>query len=306
MNDVVACLTFPSDTSSLDRASLGLIGEGRRLAGSLGSKLRVFIIDPASQASYSAEAALTALASACTSMTSGTPRVILFGNDCYGQELTPRLAHRLGGSAVGDAVGILLDGEKVLVRRAVYGGKAAAVVELKRSPAVVWTRSRSFQPGELARDADEVLTVTLDAESAGPKLVERKQEKSGEVRLEDAEIIVSGGRGLGGPEPFEQLREIAALMHAQVGASRAACDAGWVPPSYQVGQTGKKVAPSLYLAVAISGASQHLAGISDAKVIAAINSDKDAPIFKHCSFGIVEDYRKVLPLLKDELSSRRK
>lgn len=301
MNDIVACLTFPPDINSLDRASLGLIGEGRRLANTLASKLYVTVLDAGSQDHYSAEAALTALVASCKTV---DPRAVLFSNDCYGQELASRLAYRLGGSAVGDAVGVTVEGDKTAVRRAVYGGKAVAIVEMRKTPAVIWTRSRSFDAGELARDADEVIKLTLDSE--GPRLVERKQEKTGDVRLEDAEIIVSGGRGLGGPEPFEQLREIATLINAQVAASRAACDAGWVPPSYQVGQTGKKVAPALYLAIAISGASQHLAGISDAKVIAAINSDKDAPIFKHCSFGIVEDYRKVLPLLKTELSSGRK
>ena len=123
--------------------------------------------------------------------------------------------------------------------------------------------------------------------------------------MEDAQIIVSGGRGLGGPEPFEDLKALAATINAQVAASRAACDAGWCPPTWQVGQTGKKVAPGLYLAIAISGASQHLAGMSDSKVIAAINTDADAPIFKHCRFGIVEDYRKVLPLLQAKLTSQQ-
>ena len=123
------------------------------------------------------------------------------------------------------------------------------------------------------------------------------------MRLEDAETIVSGGRGLGGPEPFEELKKLADAIGAEVAASRAACDAGWVPPNWQVGQTGKKVAPQLYLAVAISGASQHLMGIADSKVIAAINSDADAPIFKHCSFGLVEDYRKVVGPLAERLAT---
>ena len=138
------------------------------------------------------------------------------------------------------------------------------------------------------------------------RLIERNVAQTGEARLEDARVIISGGRGLGGPEPFRDLEAVAAVLSGQVAASRAACDAGWVPPSYQVGQTGKKVAPGLYLAVAIHGASQHLAGISDAKVIAAINIDPDAPIFKHCSFGIVEDYRKVIPLLREHLASAQR
>jgi electron transfer flavoprotein alpha subunit len=136
---------------------------------------------------------------------------------------------------------------------------------------------------------------------APTRLIERHTEVQEGVRLEDARWIVSGGRGLGGPEPFEQLKELAAAIGAEVAASRAACDAGWVPPTWQVGQTGKRVAPDLYLAVGISGASQHLIGIADAKVIAAINTDQHAPIFKHCRFGLVEDYKKVVGLLRDKL-----
>ena len=129
----------------------------------------------------------------------------------------------------------------------------------------------------------------------------------GESRLEDSRVIVSGGRGIGGPEGFTtELEPLAKLLGAQMAASRAACDAGWVPPTWQVGQTGKKVTPELYLAVAITGASQHMAGISEAKTIAAINIDPDAPIFKHARFGIVEDYRRVLPLLRQRLEELRK
>jgi electron transfer flavoprotein alpha subunit len=129
-----------------------------------------------------------------------------------------------------------------------------------------------------------------------------KRELQTEQRLEEARVIVSGGRGIGGPEPFnDELKPLADLLGAQLAASRAACDAGWVPPTFQVGQTGKKVTPDLYLAIAITGASQHMAGISEAKNIAAINTDPDAPIFKHCRFGIVEDYRKVVPLLRQKL-----
>ena len=160
--------------------------------------------------------------------------------------------------------------------------------------------------GERAEGNAPVTHAVLDALTAGgPRVVERMVAAATESRLEDARVIVSGGRGIGGPEPFKELQEIAALIGGQVAASRAACDAGWVPPSWQVGQTGKKVAPGLYLAIAIHGASQHLVGISDAKVIAAINIDPDAPIFKHCSFGIVEDYRKVIPLLREQLASRQ-
>ena len=152
------------------------------------------------------------------------------------------------------------------------------------------------------RPAGEIqrLPLGLKADERVNVLSRHVEAKEG-VRLEDARLIVSGGRGLGGPEPFQQLQALAKVMGAQMAASRAACDAGWVPPSWQVGQTGKKVAPELYMAIAISGASQHIMGIADSKVICAINRDPDAPIFKHCRFGLVEDYQKVVGPLIEKL-----
>jgi electron transfer flavoprotein alpha subunit len=228
---------------------------------------------------------------------------VLFGNDTYSQELTPRLAHRLQGTAVGDVTALVLNDNSLRVTRQVYGGKAQAVIEIKRAPAVLWTRSRSFDPSAPRSEPGEVKTLSLELpDDNRTRIVERKSESQSESRLEEARVIVSGGRGIGGPEPFnEELRPLADLLGAQLAASRAACDAGWVPPTWQVGQTGKKVTPDLYLAIAITGASQHMAGISEAKNIAAINTDPDAPIFKHCRFGIVEDYRKVVPLLRQKL-----
>jgi electron transfer flavoprotein alpha subunit len=161
----------------------------------------------------------------------------------------------------------------------------------------------------MAREnSGEITRKTLDIQvDTRTKIVERKREESGAARLEEATVIVSGGRGIGGSEPFEsELKPLAEQMHAQLAASRAACDAGWVSPTLQVGQTGKKVTPELYLAIAITGASQHIAGISEAKNIAAINNDADAPIFKHCRFGIVEDYKKVVPLLREKLAELQK
>jgi electron transfer flavoprotein alpha subunit len=176
---------------------------------------------------------------------------------------------------------------------------------LKRAPAVVWLRARSFAPAAPLAQAGEITRAALDIQvDTRTRIVERKREAGGESRLEEARVIVSGGRGIGGPEPFEtELKPLADLLKAQMAASRAACDAGWVPPTWQVGQTGKKVTPELYLGIAITGASQHMAGISEAKVIAAINTDPDAPIFKHSRFGIVEDYRKVVPLLREKLAA---
>ena len=319
MNEV-AIVLFSS--SGFDRATQGIAGEGRRLANLLGTELHAILIGTRNDA---AEAAVAQVADALTVIDDPlvtdyepgiylqalqqvleprSPRAVLLGNDTYSQELVPRLAHRLSGSAVGDAVEIRQAGSGLSIRRSVYGGKAEAVIELKRVPAVIWLRARSFAPAA-RRDgaAAPVVVATVDLKPGSLRLIERKVAPTGEARLEDAKVIISGGRGLGGPEPFRDLEAVAAVLAGQVAASRAACDAGWVPPSWQVGQTGKKVAPGLYLAVAIHGASQHLAGISDAKVIAAINIDPDAPIFKHCRFGIVEDYRKVIPLLREHLAA---
>jgi electron transfer flavoprotein alpha subunit len=325
MNDVIICL-FSS--TGFDKAAQGLAGAGRRLADELGGSLRavvlgtgayelasqvaavcdsVTVIDQQELSEYQPETYLNALVKLCGE--TEEPRAVLFSNDTYSQELAPRLAYRLKGSAVGDGVEIKVESETLRVVRQVYGSKAQAVIGLKRVPAVVWLRARSFAPAQLRESAGEINRAELQIEiDTRTRIVERKREDtSGAARLEDAQVIVSGGRGIGGPEPFtSELQPLAELMKAQMGASRAACDAGWVPPTWQIGQTGKKVAPELYLAIALTGASQHLAGISEAKNIAAINTDPDAPIFKHCRFGIVEDYRKVVPLLREKLAALQK
>ncbi|MGZ8797601.1 MAG: electron transfer flavoprotein subunit alpha/FixB family protein [Thermoanaerobaculia bacterium] len=286
---------------SRDRAAEGLAGAGERLAKETGGRVVEIAIDPAE---YQIEECLAALTETCREL---NPRAILLSNDTYSQEIAPRLAHRLGGSAVGDGVDITPD---LRVTRQVYGGKAQAVIQLKRTPAVVWLRARSFAPPSGGQAPSPVRALSPAPTGGAPvfhsatRIVERRCETQGEARLEDARVIVSGGRGIGGSEGFNtELQPLARLLGAQMAASRAACDAGWVPQTWQVGQTGKKVAPDLYLAIGITGASQHMAGISEAKQIVAINIDRDAPIFKHCRFGIVEDYRKVVPLLRQKLSA---
>jgi len=316
--NVVICLFA---AQGFDRVAQGVTGAGQRLAETTGGQLHAIVIGAADEAlqtalrplaqtvtsialpEYQPETCLNALTQVCREL---APGAVLFGNDTYSQELTPRLAHRLGGSAVADGVELLPNGNRLRVKRAVYGGRAVAMIELKRTPAVAWLRARAFEPAAPREGVNaEFKEVTPEAASSATRIIERKNEAAGEARLEDATIIVSGGRGLGGPEPFDDLKALAAVINAQVAASRAACDSGWCPPTWQVGQTGKKVAPGLYVAVAISGASQHLAGISDAKNIAAINTDAEAPIFKHCRFGIVEDYKKVLPLLREKLAAAK-
>jgi electron transfer flavoprotein alpha subunit len=314
--DVITLVWGPA---GVDRAAQGLLGAGRRLAESLGGKLRAAVLGATDDASiaaiqsvadtvlvvedevlgeYQPENYLTALVAVCKKL---SPSAVLLGNDTASQELAARLAHRLGGSAAGDAVDVSVADGRLQVTRGVYGGKATAKIALARSPGVVWVRARAMAPA-VARAPGEVERIKLGiAPDARVRVVSRNVEAKSGARLEDARLIVSGGRGLGGPEPFKQLQTLADAIGAQMAASRAACDAGWVPPSWQVGQTGKKVAPELYLAIAISGASQHIMGIADSKVICAINRDPDAPIFKHCRFGLVEDYQKVVGPLVEKL-----
>ena len=287
-----------------DRAALGLLGAA-------GSDVHAIVVGAGAEEiaryadrvtaidmDYNPEACLAALVPLCQGA-----RAVLLANDAYSQELAPRLAYRLGGSAVGDGVAI---DEQLRVTRQVYGGKAQAVIAPKRAPLVAWLRARSFAPAALRDVPAAIERVAPPAAETRTRIIERRKETQAEARLEDARVIVSGGRGIGGPEGFAtELEPLAQLLGAQMAASRAACDAGWVPPTWQVGQTGKKVAPDLYLAIAITGASQHMAGISEAKNIAAINIDPDAPIFRHARFGIVEDYRKVVPLLREKLAKMR-
>ena len=307
--------------SVLDRAAMGVCGAGQQLARELGAELE--IVAPA-ELSADAQAELarygdSLLIVAGIERQQNSPEEILarlqglesvaecvvFGNGAYQEEIAPRLAFRLGGACVGDAQSVgVIDG-KIFGTRAVYGGKAMAQMVLKTSPAVLWVRAAAMPSSEQRSEPGTITKVEAGSvEGIGARVIARHKEAVDGVRLEDARVIVSGGRGLGGAEPFERLKALAKPMGAEMAASRAACDLGWVPHSWQVGQTGKKVAPELYLAIAMSGSSQHLMGIANAKNVVAINTDPDAPIFKHCRFGIVADYDEVVDLLRDKLAAR--
>ena len=319
MTSVISCF-LPG--AEFDRAAQGLLGAGEQLAkdlatthvvvsaGAAESLLqnagrhadRVVQLQCEQLSGDSPEACLNALHAACVSLDA---QAVLLGQDAWSQELTPRLGRRLDGCSGGDAQAISVGDGKLRIQRSVYGGKATAIVQLNTSPAVVWVRARAFDApvDRPAAASVESLKLTTDGDTSATQVIGRNLESGSDVRLEDASVIVSGGRGLGGPEPFEDLKQLAAVMKAEIAASRAACDAGWVPPGLQVGQTGKKVAPELYVAIGISGASQHLMGIADAKVITAINTDPDAPIFKHCQFGLVEDWKNVVGPLRDRIAA---
>jgi electron transfer flavoprotein alpha subunit len=229
------------------------------------------------------------------------PRLTLFIADSTGREIAPRLAYQTGSGIITECLDLVVSQEdkQLTVLKPVYGGKAIAKIIAKQSQ-VLTIREHCFDPPEkdVSRQA-EVITFneTLPEVSTRIRMVDFIQEDTGGIKLEDARVIVSGGRGMGGKEQFEELSQLANALSGAVGASRAAVDSGWVMPSLQVGQTGKIVAPDIYFAIGISGASQHLAGMSGSKCIVAINKDPDAPIFKVADFGIIEDYKKILPLL---------
>jgi electron transfer flavoprotein alpha subunit len=234
-----------------------------------------------------------------------SPGVILCVADTYGRDWGPRLARRIGAGSVTEVTGWDEAGGQLRFSRQVFGGKARAVFASRR-PVVVATvkpGAAAAIPADSSRSGEvRDLGLKIPLDPSWPVVTATAIEPPRGPRLDDARIVVSGGRGLGGPENFRYLNDLAAVLGAAVGASRAAVDAGWVPASWQIGQTGKTIAPNLYLAIGISGASQHLAGVSQAKTIVAINTDKDAPILDHARLGVVGDYQELLPPLTAALA----
>jgi len=221
--------------------------------------------------------------------------IVIFTKTDFGSIVGARMAFRSGTAFAPDCLEISNESGTVSVTRPVYGGSALAEYEIVSSPAVVTLRPGSFLPSnESGSPALEVFAGGLPADRSAC-ITETVAQKREGIRLEDAAIVVSGGRGLGGPEPFSVLAELADTLGGALGASRAACDAGWIDHSHQVGLTGKSVSPDVYIAVGISGASQHMAGCSSSRVIVAINKDADSNIFNEARFGVVGDWEKVLP-----------
>jgi electron transfer flavoprotein alpha subunit len=226
------------------------------------------------------------------------PAIVLMGQTMMGRDLAPRLAQRLGTAVAMDCVALSMQNDKLLAERPCYGGAARAKYTINGTPQMATVRGKSQEPpAPNASASGEIVKqdAGVDASAIRTKIVSRRKEESEGVRLEDAKVVVSGGRGLGGPEGFQPLEELAGVLGGAVGASRAVCDLGWYPVATQVGLTGKVVTPDLYIAVGISGASQHMAGISSVKNIASINKDADASIFKASRFAVVGDWKEVVP-----------
>ena len=245
---------------------------------------------------YDCERYGTAVAAFCRAR---KPDLLLLGATAMGRDLGPTAAAKLGCACVSDAVGLKFEGGAWEIRRPVFAGKCFVDVVPKTVPAIVAIRPNAFVAADGGGAPAAVVAFDAGQSQATPKAVVREivSGAGGRVELTEADIVVSGGRGIKGPENYGLIEDLAAALGAAAGASRAVVDAGWVDYSHQVGQTGKTVGPNLYVACGISGAIQHLAGMSSSKCIVAINKDAAAPIFKVADFGIVGDLFEVLPAL---------
>jgi electron transfer flavoprotein alpha subunit len=307
----------------LSSTTCELLGCGRKLADELGQSLACVVASDAPGDSiveagtrgadivYTAELAKDAASSAAhvalaaRAVAEAAPAVVLIGHTALGRELGPRLAFRLGVAAATDCIDLRVDPENktVVMTKPVYGGNALADFVSRAAPQIATVRPKAMSSGE-PDPSHKAETVQLAPEpgTEAVKVLERVQEEVAGVKLEDASVVVSGGRGTGGAEPFGTiLKELADVLGGAVGASRHPCDNGWAPEAMHIGLTGKIVAPDLYVAVAISGASQHMAGCSGSKTIVAINKDAEANIFVEANYGVVGRFEEVLPAFTAKL-----
>ena len=236
----------------------------------------------------------------------GSPDLVLFGFSYDSREVAGRLAARLGVGQVSNALDVEAEGGGFVAKVPYFGGAKIARVKLNNKPAIVLVRPKSFEAKEVGGSAQvEKVTATVGPDSKRAHLVQRVAEKGEKVKLEEAMIIVSGGRGMQGPENFPLLEALADALGGAVGASRAVVDAGWVPYAMQVGQTGKSVRPNVYIAAGISGAMQHTVGMKGSKIIIAINKDAEAPILKMADLGVVGDALKIVPKLTEAVKAKK-
>ena len=311
--------------------SLELLGQGRKMADDLGEKLvaiipgneiedfakmaihygadEAIVVDQKGLKDYSTDGYTKAM---CTLIKKYNPAVLLIGATNNGRDLGPRVSSRMQTGLTADCTELGVDSETRLVKwtRPAFGGNLMATILCPdHRPQIGTVRPGVFKkPEEDTGRKGEIIheTVEFGPDEIRTRIVEVITEAGGaDVNLEEAEIIVSGGRGVGGPEGFEVLKELADEIGAQIGASRAAVDSGWISSLHQVGQTGKSVGPKIYIACGISGAIQHVAGMSSSDVIIAINKDPDAPIFNIADYGIVGDLFEIIPELTKRIRSSK-
>jgi len=306
------------------KVSYEVVSEGRRLADKMGWKVKavllgqnikekaanlghygadkVIVADDARLGTYTTDAYVKAISDI---VKAEDPAVLLMGASVQGKDLAARLSARLGVGMAQDCTALSVDNGNLMAIRPVYAGKAYAKVGFSdKRPHMATARPNVMpmnQPDPSKSPEVVDAAVALDGGDLKTKVADIVRDASGKVDLTEADKIVSGGRGMKGPEHYKILEDLAAAIGASVGASRSAVDAGWRPHADQVGQTGKVVSPNLYIACGISGAIQHLAGMSTSKVIVAINKDPDAPIFQRADYGVVDDLFKVVPALTEEV-----
>ena len=264
----------------------------------------VIVVEHEKLALYSPE---TAAATAASRIKDGQYRAAVFSASAQGRDLAPRVAARLRVPLAQDVVSFEVEGDRILARHPVNIGKVTATLALTGSPALLSVRPNAFTPSANPRaGTTETAQPALDPASARVVVKELKQGSGAKLDLGEAPVIVAGGRGLKAAENFKLVEDLAsAFGNAAVGCTRAVSDDGWRPHSDQIGQTGRTVSPDLYIAVGISGAIQHLAGMRGSKTIVAINKDKDAPIFKIADYGIIGDVAEVVPALTEAVKASR-
>ena len=281
-----------------DEVSAILLGSGiEGLAAQLGKYGvdKVFVGDSPAMEPYITEAHAAVVAKV---VKDNDPAILLMGASVQGKDLSSRVAAKLATGLATDCTDVKIADGKLLAIRPMYAGKCFGEIVTNSNPAMASLRPNVFPAVENAKTGAVVkVDAAVDAASIKSKVLEVQKDTSGKVDLTEANVIVSGGRGMKGPEGFSILEELAGVLKGTVGASRAAVDAGWKLQKDQVGQTGKVVSPNLYIACGISGAIQHLAGMSSSKCIVAINKDAEAPIFTRADYGVVDDLFKVVPEL---------
>jgi len=320
---MVYCETAEGQLASVAAEGLGC---GRKLADDLGEELyaailgsnisgdaakaaialgadKVCVVDDPLLKDYQADSYITVMEKAVTQM---MPQIMILGQTSVGRDLAPRLAFRLGTTITLDCIDLSIDSEtkRLLQTKPVYGGNAQAIFTSDTNPQIATIRSKAWSPAEPDTSRKgEVINIDAGLEPAKIRttVTDKVVEEVEGIKLEDAEVVVTGGRGIGSLEGFKQLEELAKLLKGAVGASRPACDNGWVPETLQVGLTGKIVAPELYIAIAISGSSQHMSGCSGSKTIVAVNKDVEANIFREARFGVVGDWKKIIPAFTEKV-----
>ena len=316
MSNGVIAITEQSE-GVLRKVACEALSEGKRIAESLGCSLtavvlgsgmenvsdepgkygadRIIVVDNKALSEYMTDAYTNVIADI---VNKENPSVLILGASSQGKDLSARLSARLNAPLAMDCIAVRIENGNMIAARPMYGGKIIADVELQGKPQIVAVRPNAMSITE-SSGAGAIEKLDIDAGKTDLIFVE-KQLDTGKVELTEADVVISGGRGMGGAD-FSVIEELAELMGGAVGASRSAVDEGWRSVSDQVGQTGKVVSPNLYIACGISGAIQHLAGMSTSKVIVAINKDAEAPVFSNADYGIVGDLFEYIPLITEEI-----